>query len=102
MNARHADRIARCFFLHALSPPQGKRDASGSVGGSRTGATHQHQGNQPAPVSSADFLAANEAAAAAWDQLPARYKTRRLKAQQLDVIELGGAENYESKKKAKA
>ena len=34
--------------------------------------------------------------------LPARYKKKGLKAADLAIIELGGASNYESKKKARA
>lgn len=89
--------------IPSISFRYGKRDASGAVGGHRGG--HQHQGNQPAPQSQAgdvDFLSANEAAAAAWEALPARYKKKPLKEAQLYVIELGGASNYESKKKVKA
>lgn len=51
---------------------------------------------------SADFVAANEAAFAAWDALPARYKKKGLKEAQLAMIELGGALDYEPKKKARA
>lgn len=79
----------------------GKRDASGSAGSHRAG--HQHQGNQVSVTTSdVDFLTANEAAAAAWDALPARYKKKPVKEIDLTLIEMGGAANYESKKKARA
>jgi len=45
------------------------------------------------------FTEANLAAARAQSELPERYRTRTLKAQQLLLIEMGGAEDYEPKKK---
>lgn len=77
----------------------GKRDAAGGAHGHAHRVGHQHQGNQTVEIVGADFLTANEAAAAAWDALPARYKRKPLKEAQLVQIELGGAPNYESKKK---
>jgi hypothetical protein len=96
-----------CFFWLCLRAKQGKRDPAGSVGGASAAhpATHQHQGNQVAHVEGLDFLAANEAAAQAWDALPEFYRRARrgvLKPAELDVIELGGAPNYEPKKKKTA
>jgi len=92
----HHRRIPSIAFRY------GKRDAAGSVGGAPS-ASHQHQGNQVSyDISGGDFLAANEAAAAAYDALPQRYKRRQLKVQELDIIELGGAPNYEPKKKKAA
>jgi 2-oxoglutarate dehydrogenase E2 component (dihydrolipoamide succinyltransferase) len=87
---RHGGRVPSIHFRF------GKREQAASSG-------HQHQGNQPAPAQSGgDFLTANEAAAAAWEALPDRYKRKALKEAQLTLIELGGAPNYESKKKTRA
>ena len=76
---------------------QGKRDPSGSRG--------PHSDSSPSAAALAmglDFLAANEQAWAAMQALPARYRKKQLKPAQLDIIELGGAQNYEAKKKARA
>jgi hypothetical protein len=82
---------------------QGKRDPSGSVGGAPAPAsTAQRAGGQPAEWLGSNFLSANEAALAAWEALPKRYKERGLKQIELDIIELGGAPNYEKKKKVVA
>jgi hypothetical protein len=48
------------------------------------------------------FTEANDAAIAAYDALPARYKKKPMKEALLTMIELGGAANYESKKKPRS
>lgn len=86
-----------CVLCVCLCVCQGKRDPSGSRG--------PHSDSSPSAAALAlglDFLAANEQAWAAMQALPARYKKKQLKAAILDEIELGGAQNYESKKKARA
>jgi hypothetical protein len=105
----HGSVVLFFFFVgnFVVCVQQGKRDPAGSVGGASAAhaATHQHQGNQVAHVEGLDFLAANEAAAQAWDALPEFYRRARrgvLKPAELDVIELGGAPNYEPKKKKTA
>lgn len=65
-------------------------------------ATAATQNNQTAPVAAGDFMGDNERAAKAWEELPMRYKRSALKEMQLAMIELGGAPDYEPKKKSRA